>query len=139
MTANPSRWPLNGNPARCAGVRAVQDAENGTKPETPVPGTGAAGRAVPVRGGQRADVHATDRVDLRHGQTVHRARVLDGVRHAARQMRVPDQPQRRRLPARPVPGAVAILRSRHTAGHRRPVAHLFAPAARVPSSEWRAP
>lgn len=106
----------------------MQNAKNGAKQKTPVPGTGAVGRAVRVRGGQRADVHTADRVDVRHRQAVHRARVLDGVRHAARQVRVPHQPQRRRVLASAVPGAVAVLHRGHTVGHRRPVAHLHAPA-----------
>lgn len=113
------------------GVRVVQDAEDGAEQETPVPGPGAAGRAVHVRGGQRAHVHAADRADVRHRAAVHRARVLDGVRHAAGQVRVPHQPQRRRVPSRALPGAVALLRRGHTAGHRRPVAHLLAAAAHV--------
>lgn len=118
-------------PAFLAGVRVVQDEENGAQQETLVPGPGAAGRAVHVRGGQRAHVHAAHRADVRHRAPVHRARVLDGVRHAARQVRVPHQPQRRRVPARAVPGAVAVLHRGHPAGHRRPVAHLLAAAARV--------
>lgn len=109
-----------------AGVRPVQDEKNGAQQETPVPGTGAAGRAVRVCGGQRAHVHTADRADVRHRQAVHRARIFDGVRHATRQVRVPHQPQRRRVLARPLPGAVAVLHRGHTVGHRRPVAHLLA-------------
>lgn len=117
-----------------ADIRAVQNEKNGTQPETSIPGTGAVGRTVHVRGGQRIDVHAADRVDVRHRQTVHRARVLDGVRHVARQVRVPHQPQRRRLSARAVPGAAAVLHGGHTTGHRHPVAHLHAPATHaIPS------
>jgi len=104
----------------------VQDEKNGAQQETPVPGTGASGRAVRMRGGQRTHVHTADRADVRHRQAVHRARVLDGVRHAARQVRVSHQPQRRRVLARAVPGAVAVLHRGHTTGHRRPVAHLLA-------------
>lgn len=88
-----------------------------------------------MRCGQRAHVHPADRTDVRHRQAVHRARVLDGVRHVARQMRVPHQPQRRRLSARPVPGPVAVLHGGHTAGHRHPVAHLFATATDVVPSK----
>jgi len=44
----------------------VQDEKNGAQQETPVPGTGVAGRAVRVRGGQWANVHAADRADVRH-------------------------------------------------------------------------
>lgn len=80
---------------------------------------------------QRSHVHPTYRADVRHRPAVHGARVLNGVRHVARQMRVPDQPQRRRLSARPVPGPVAVLHGGHTAGHRHPMAHLFATATYV--------
>jgi len=114
-----------------AGVRPVQDEKNGAQQETPVLGTGAAGRAVRVRGGQRAHVHTANRADVRHRQAVHRSRIFDGVRHAARQVRIPHQSQRRRVLARPLPGAVAVLHRGHTAGHRRPVAHLLATATPI--------
>lgn len=119
-------------------IRVVQDQKNGAQQETLVFGTSATRRAVHVRGGQRAHVHPADRVDLRHGQAVHRARILDGVRHAARQVRVPHQPQRRRLLTGAVPGALAVLHGGHTAGHRHPVAHLLAAAAHVVSGKRRA-
>lgn len=114
----------------------MQDEKNGAEQKAPVPGAGVAGRAVRVRRGQRSDVHPADRADVRHRQAVHRARVLDGVRHSAGQVRVPRQPERRRLPARAVPSAAAVLRGGHTTGHRHPVAHLLAPTTRVPSSKY---
>lgn len=64
----------------------MQDEENGAQQETLVPGTGVVGRAVHVRGGQRADVHAANRADVCHRPTVHRTRLLDGVWHVARQV-----------------------------------------------------
>lgn len=69
-------------------IRVVQDEKNRAQQETLVPWTGAVGRAVHVRGGQRADVYAANRSDVRNRPTVHRARLLDGVRHVARQVRV---------------------------------------------------
>lgn len=120
----------------CAGVRVVQDEEDGAQQETPVPGPGAAGRAVHVRRGQRSHVHAANRVDVRHRAAVHRAGVLDGVRHVAGQVRVPHQPQRGRVPASALPGAVALFHCGHSAGHRRPVAHLLAAAAHVVSGAY---
>jgi len=72
---------------------------------------------------------------VRHRQAVHRARVLDGVWHVASQVRVPYQSQRRRLLARTVPGVIAVLHGGHTAGHRRPMAHLYTPAAPIISGK----
>lgn len=84
-----------------------------------------------MRCGQRANVHTADRADVRHRQAVHRTRIFDGVRHAARQVRVPHQPQRRCVLARPLPGAVAVFHRGHTVGYRRPVAHLLATATPI--------
>lgn len=109
----------------------MQDEKNGAQPETSVPRTGFAGRAVRVRGSQRAHVHTANCADVRDRQAVHRARVLDGVRHVASQVCVPHQPQRRRLLARTVPGAIAVLHRGHTAGHRRPMAHLHTSATSI--------
>lgn len=70
----------------------MQNEKNGTQQKTLVPRAGVAGWAVRVRGSQRSDVYPADRADLRHRQTVHRARVLDGLRHFAGQVCVPYQP-----------------------------------------------
>lgn len=88
-----------------------------------------------MRGGQWTDVHTADYAYVCHGQAVHRARVLDGVRHAAGQVRVSHQPQRWRLPTGAVPSALVVLHGGYTTGHRRPVAHLLAPAIDVVSSK----
>jgi len=109
----------------------VQDEKNGAQQETSVSRTGVTGRAVRVRGSQRAHVHTANCADVRNRQAVHRAWVLDGVRHVASQVRVPHQHQRRRLLARTVPSTIAVLHRGHTAGHWRPMAHLHTSATPI--------